>query len=314
MKTFARTFGLIALTGLCAVAPAALSVADETVVHQLRNPEAYLVGRAPVVRQSERGAAAESAGAERSAAIIGSYTVIPNATPGLNSNFSFIRFPNFNSDISTVTTVRMIGDATGTDYGTASVESPPWSSPQRSITELYQSIDGVSFNPADTTLTLYLQNNQVLTGVQHVYYNSISDFFENMSACTHVDGVSYIPMGTGVVNVHTTTLQSRFPSVVKVHNRGDATQIRLRVHDGPTGNLLGVFGFNAAANSTYAFTSQQIEAAIGYIPTAANFHMNIFFDGNPSAPTYNAIITHTVTNVRVSGSTLNLTTICNIND
>jgi hypothetical protein len=151
--------------------------------------------------------------------------------------------------------------------------------------------------------------------VQHVYYNSISDFFENMSACTHVEGVSYVPMGAGVVNVHTSTLQSRFPSVVKVHNRAAAaTTIRLRVHDGPTGNLLGIFGFGAAPNSTYAFSSQQIEAAIGYIPTPADFHMNILFDGDPAVPPYNAIITHTVTNVRVSGSVLNLTTICNVND
>jgi hypothetical protein len=153
MTFSARLSALAALFVGVVLAPPA--VADESVVHQLRNPEAYLVGRAPVARAAERNAA--TSGAERSAAVIpGSYTVIPNATPGLNSNFSFIRFPNFNSDISTVTTVRMVGDATGTDYGTASVDSPPWSSPQRSITEIYQSIGGTEFNPADTTLTLYL--------------------------------------------------------------------------------------------------------------------------------------------------------------
>jgi hypothetical protein len=309
--------------------------AAEPKVYMLPNPDAYLVGRGPQTSEAEQRAAQEAyeravaeskaeqaaqtlatgSAKERAAAVIsGNYTVIPNATPGFDSNFSFIRFPNFNSDRNTTTTVQIVGDATGTDYGTATVDAPPYSSPQRSITELYQSIGGTSFNPADTTVTLYLQNNQVLTGVQHVYYSSASDFFENMSACTHVDGVSYIPMGSAVVNVHTSTLLTRFPSVVKVHNKNAfTTLLRLRVHDGPTGNLLGIIGFNAAANSTYAFGSQALEAAIGYIPTGADFHMNVFFDSDPSTPP-NAIISHTVTNVRVAGAVLNLTTICNIND
>jgi hypothetical protein len=326
-----RLVRLAVLAGLMAFAlPAAAQLApaeEAAMVHILRDPDRYLVARGPAFspeerRQAEAAAAARAeamaaaaAQGERATAVIpGSYTVIPNVTPGFQSNVSFIRFPNFNSDVTTTTTVRIIGDATGIDYGTASVESPPFSSPQLSVTDLYTSIGGVAFDPADTSMTLYLQNNQLLTGVQHVYYNSISDFFENMSVCSYVDGFSYVPMASGVVNVHTSTLQSRFPSVVKVHNRDAVnTVIRLRVHDGPTGNLRGIMQFNAAPNSTYAFSSQQIEAAIGFIPTGNDFHMNVVFDADPMAPP-NTIISHTVTNVRVSGSVLNLTTICNIND
>ena len=299
----------------------------------LSNPDDYLVGRGPALSPEQKAAAiaasekSKAAAKERaksasvstkenaSAIVAGNFTVIPNVTPGFNSNFSFLRFPNFNADISTTATVQMIGDTTGRDYGTATVSSPPWSSPQLSVQNLLDTIDGGSFDPSDKTLTLYIQSSQFLTGIQHVYYNSNSDFFENMSVCSFPDGITYLPMTAGVVNVHTTTLFSRFPSVVKVHNKEPVdTTLRLRVYDGPTGNFLGIFGFNAAANSTYAFDSQVIEGAISRIPNAAtDFHMNVMFDADPTVPP-NAIISHTVTNVRVSGSVLNLTTICNIND
>lgn len=330
VKASARTLLLVFMAFAATALPAKAS--DEDLVHMLRNPDDYLIARGPqlspeqqrqaqAASEAKREKSAAASKGEKSAAVIpGNFTVIPNATFGFQNNFSYIRFPNLNSDITATTSVRMVGDATGTDYGTALVDSPPWSSPQYSIKDLYESIGGTSFNPADTSVTLYLQNNQLLTGVQHVYYNSISDFFENMTACTYVDGVSYIPLGVGVVNIHTSTLQSRFPSVVKVHNKNATTTLlRLRVYDGPTGTLRGIIGFNAAPNSTYSFSAPQIEAAIGYIPTAADFHLNVFLENMPGTPADsisppNAIITHTVTNVRVSGSVLNLTSICNIND
>jgi hypothetical protein len=301
--------------------------ADDSMVYQLRNPDNYLVSKGPQPSAEEQarsreqferaretaGAVRESRPVEKSSAVItGDFTVVPNVSPGTGSNFSFLRFPNFNSSIGTTTSVRMIGDQTGRDYGTALVSSPPYASPQLSVTDLLSSI-GETLDPGDTTLTFYLQNNQVLTGIQHVYYSTFSDFFENMSVCSFRD-LSYIPMASGVVNVHTTTLFSRFPSIVRVHNQaGFATTVRLRIHDGPTGNQLGILQFTAQPNSTYAFNSQQLEAQIGYIPTAADFHMNVFLDGDPTQVS-RTVLSHTVTNFRVLGAVLNLTTICNIND
>jgi hypothetical protein len=312
---------------LIAASLSGVAGADDSMVHQLRNADAYLVAKGPqpsaedqakarehFEREREASAAArESRAVEKPAAVItGDFTVVPNVSPGTSSNFSFLRFPNFNASTAATTSVRMIGDQTGRDYGTALVSSAPYSSPQLSVTDLFTSI-GETLDPADTSLTFYLQNNQVLTGIQHVYYSTFSDFFENMSVCSFRD-LSYIPMASGVVNVHTTTLFSRFPSVVRVHNQaGFATTIRLRIHDGPTGNQLGILQFNALPNSTYAFNSQQIEAAIGYIPTSADFHMNVFLDSDPTQVS-RTVLSHTVTNFRVSGAVLNLTTICNIND
>ncbi|MBL8644789.1 MAG: hypothetical protein JNK21_12705 [Rhodospirillaceae bacterium] len=297
----------------------AVQASDDT-VHVIVNPEAYLVGRGPAqpigAAAPERAQSTETrSSVEKAAAVIpGNFTVIPNATPGLLDNFSFVRFPNFNPDITSTANVKIVGDATGRDYGTAQVVSAPFSSPQLSITNLMDSIEAGPFDPADTTVTLYIQSNQFLTGVQHVYYNQISDFFENMSVCSFVDGISNVPTTIGVVNIHTTTLQSRFPSVVKIHNKNPvATTLTMSVHDGPTGVLRGKFSFLAQPNSTYAFSAPQLQANVGYIPTPDDFHMNVFFDAPAEAPP-NATISHTVTNVRVSGSVLNLTTICTIND
>jgi hypothetical protein len=313
MVSTASAFAIVAFAGL------SLSAQAADTVNVLKNPEQYLVGRGPVTPYVPEPApvlqSATADGIEKAAAVIpGNFTVIPNITPGLNDNVSFIRFPNFNPDIASTASIRMVGDATGRDYGTAQVVSQPFSSPQLTVNQLLESIEGGTFDPADTSITLYIQSNQFLTGVQHVYYNQFSDFFENMSVCSFVDGISNLPATSGVVNVHTTTLQSRFPSVVKVHNKNSvATTLTLRVHDGPTGNLRGRFSFVAQPNSTYSFSAPQLQANVGYIPTPDDFHMNVFFDTAAEAPP-NATISHTVSNVRVFGAVLNLTTICTIND
>lgn len=329
----AGKYVFVALTALTAtfVSLTPVSADDLETIHVLRNPDRYLVGRGPAIpivgkrrsiepqtaesQAAESQVAAPSAPHEKSAAVIsGSYTVIPNATPGYNSNYSYLRFPNFNSDLTTTATVRMVGDTTGRDYGTASVESPPNSSPQLTVTELLDSIEGGTFDSTDQTVTLYIQSNQFLTGVQHVYYNTSSGFFENMSICSFVDGISYVPPTSGVVNVHTTNLQSNYPSVVKIHNKdATAATLTLRIHDGPTGALRGKMSFTAQPNSTYAFTSAQLQSAIGFIPTSADYHLNVFFDTDPNTPP-NATISHTVTNTTVGTAVLNLTTICTIND
>ena len=163
-------------------------------------------------------------------------------------------------------------------------------------------------------MTLYLQSSDFLTGVQHVYFNAGTGFFENMSVCSFEDGLSYVPMTSLLANVHTSILASDYPSTIEVHNKKSATiGVRLRIHDGRTGELLGVFGFNANPNTTYTFTATQIEAAIAYKPGPTNYHINVIFDGDPSTPT-DVVLSHSVRNFRIAGATLNLTTICGIDN
>jgi hypothetical protein len=306
---------------LIAVASPAYAADD---VYVITNPEQYLVGRGPekpIVFQSSKPARSNAVAAasaetiEKAAAVIpGSYTVIPNVTPGLNNNISFLRFPNFNSDVASTANITMVGDRTGRNYGTAQVVSEPYSSPQLTVNELLESIEGGAFDSTDTSITLYIQSNQFFTGVQHVYYNSTSGFFENMSVCSFVDGISSLPTVSGVVNVHTTNLETMYPSTVKIHNKNaTATTLTLRVHDGPSGRLLGRFSFVAQPNSTYAFTSRQIQNNVSFTAGTPDYHLNVLFDASPEAPP-NATISHTVGNNTLGSATLNLTTICTIND
>ena len=251
--------------------------------------------------------------AEQPAAITGAYTIVPNATPGFASNISYIRFINVNPSKATVASVRIIGNATG-DYGTAIVNSPPRSSPQLSLQDLLALANGGTFDPTDTRVTLYLQSSDFLTGVQHVYFNIGTGFFENMSVCAFEDGLNYVPMTSLLANVHSSILSGNYPSTVEVHNKkSTAAAIRLRIHDGRTGTLRGIFQFNAAANTSYTFSAQQIEAAIAYTPGATDYHMNVIIDGDPSTPS-NVVLSHSVQNLRVPGAPLNLTTVCGIDE
>ncbi len=294
-------------------------------VYLIRNPDEYLVSRGPLQpltfaeRKQQKSAAvtatASSETIEKAAAIIpGSYTVIPNVTAGLSNNISYLRFPNYNSDVASTASITMVGDSTGTNYGTAQVISEPNSSPQVTVLQLLESIEGGTFSASDTSITLYIQSNQFLTGIQHVYFSEVSRFFENMSVCSYVDGISSLPTVSGVVNVHTTNLATSFPSIVKVHNKNaTATSLTLRVHDGPSGALIGRFSFVAQPNSTYQFTSAQIQNNVRFTPGVNDYHLNIFFDASPEAPP-NATISHTVGNSQVLNAVLNLTTVCTIND
>ena len=270
------------------------ALADEQ-VHVLANASAYQT-------------------AERPAAITGNYTIVPNATPGLANNISYIRFPNLNASKTTVASVRIIGNATGRDYGTAIVNSPPRSSPQLSLQDLLALANGGAYDAADTRITLYLQSSDFLTGVQHVYFNVGTGFFENMSVCAFEDGLNYVPMTSILANVHSSVLSATYPSTVEVHNRkAAATTVRLRIHNGRTGASLGIFEFNAAANSSYTFSAAQIEMAIAYTPGPTDYHLNVIVDGDPSTPS-GLVLSHSVQNLRFSGAALNLTTVCGIDN
>lgn len=274
--------------------PQAVMAADES-VHVLADAGRYLA-------------------VERPAAIVGTYTVVPNVTPGYQDNVSYLRFPNANPSKTTTASVRIIGNATARDYGTAIVTSPARSSPQYSIKDLLTLANGGNFDPADTRVTLYVQSSEFLTGIQHVYFNGGTGFFENMSVCSFEDGLNYVPMTSLLANVHSSILASTYPSMVEVHNKkAVAANIRLRIHDGRTGALLGIFEFNANANTTYTFTALQIESAINYRPGPTDYHFNVVYDGDPNLQS-NVVLSHSVQNFRYAGAALNLTTICPIDN
>ncbi|MBL8630622.1 MAG: hypothetical protein JNM81_13380 [Rhodospirillaceae bacterium] len=328
---------VVFVTQLAAAQDVPAAESTERVV-EIKNPEKYLRRMGPQPSAEAQEAAREmaertqaqqtpspllnqakpskgSSTAERAQAIItGSWTVIPNATPGALGNISYVRFPNANTLATATYTVRIIGDSTGRDYGTATFTVPPRASPQYSMQDLLAIARGTSFDPNDLNLTLYVRSSHYYTGYQHVYYNTNTGFFENMSVCSYVNGMDYRPLMSGVVNVHSSLLSSLFPSLITIHNENAfSTTIRARVYESQIGTYRGIVSFVAAANSTYTFLSSDIEAELGYTPGSNIYHLNLVYDGDPSNPP-NVMTSHIVTNLRVFGSVLNLTAICSIDD
>ncbi len=322
-------------------AGAELALAQDTpdVVVELKNPEKYLRRQGPLPSAPEQAqlkeqyeraqatvqpnsrlnqakpTATAAEGVERSQAIIsGNWTVIPNTTPGALGNISFVRFPNANTLATATYTVRLIGDDTGRDYGTAIIDVPARASPQYSLQDLLSIARGGSFDPNDQNVSLYVRSSHYNTGYQHVYYNSVSDFFENMSVCSYKSGYDYLSLMSGVVNLHTELLSSRFPGLVTIHNENPfSTTIRARIHESQTGRYRGLLTFTALGNSTYVFTTDEILDELGLYLGGSVYHYNFIFDGDPTNPP-NVLLSHVVTNNRVASSVLNLTTICSIDD
>ena len=248
----------------------------------------------------------------RPAAIAGEYSVLPNVTPGYAGNLSYVRFANLNDTKSVVTSVRIIGNTTGTDYGTAIVTSPARSSPQFSAKDLLASAGGSALDPKDEFLTLYLQSTEFLSAVQHVYFNNDTGFFENMSVCGYESGLTYTPLTAALTNVHSSLLSANYPSVVQVLNRRAATvTVRLRVYEGGTGAYLGPIEIQAAANTAYTLSSADIEKAVNYTPSSTGYHLNLFLEGD-LASSSGIVLSHTVRNLRFFGTMLNLTVLCSI--
>lgn len=246
------------------------------------------------------------------AAIAAEYTAVPNVTPGYAGNLSYVRFANLNAAKSVTASVRMIGNTTGTDYGTAIVTSPARSSPQLSARDLLAAAGGPALDPRDDFLTLYLQSSDFLSAVQHVYFNFETGFFENMSVCGYEAGLNYAPLSAAITNVHSSLLSANYPSTVQVLNRrGVAATVRLGVYEASTGTRLGVFEMQAAPGTAYTFSSVEIEKAVNYVPSSSNYHLNLIPEGDISEAS-GIVLSHTVRNLRFLGTILNLTTLCSI--
>ncbi|MBX7199850.1 MAG: hypothetical protein K1X51_10770 [Rhodospirillaceae bacterium] len=253
------------------------------------------------------------AGPAAYAAVLASeYTVVPNVTPGYAGNMSYVRFANLNATKSVTTSVRMIGNTTGADYGTAIVISPARSSPQLSARDLLAAAGGPALDPRDEFLTLYLQSSDFLSAVQHVYFNGDTGFFENMSVCGYENGLNYAPLSAAITNVHSSLLSANYPSTVQILNRrGAAATVRLGVYEAGTGTRLGIFEVQAAPNTAYTFSSIDIEKAVNYVPSPTGYHLNLIPEGDLGA-TSGIVLSHTVRNLRFLGTMLNLTTLCSI--
>lgn len=229
---------------------------------------------------------------------------------------SYLRFIN-GTDATTTFSMRVFGYPSGTEYTTTplTLDAPAHAAPQKSAADLSSSI---APRTGDTAVTFFLKNDKAGQGVavQHVTYNSVTGFFENVGVCTY--DVAFLPdvtvLGAALFNVHTSQVAGGgYPSTIQIINP-DATSrtVTGTVYDAATGASIGTYPSTVIpANGAVTRTMASLQTALNFTPTASQLHVNIVFRSGDSSA-YTAVPQHMVTQTS-SGATFNLTSFCPLN-
>jgi len=212
---------------------------------------------------------------ERAAAVDGrSYTVITPIYIGAAGNTSYVRFGNGNAGTS-ITTVVIVGNVTGRNYGTVTVTVPSGASPQYSITQILSAGKVTELVGGDVGYSLYVRNPDIYSYFQHVLYNSSNSFFENMSICSYLPNFDYSTTNQSAINIHTSRIIG-YPAQVVLHNYlSQSVAFAIDVYESETGALKGTYTGTGVANGSYIIDFTTIQNAIGWFPTESEFHANI---------------------------------------
>ena len=253
----------------------------------------------------------KSQGKEKAAAVDGrSYSVIAPIYIGSAGNTSYVRFGNGNARTS-ITTVVIVGNVTGRNYGTVTVTVPSGASPQYSITQILSAGEVTELVGGDLGYSLYVRNPDLYSYFQHVLYNSFNSFFENMSICTYLPNLDYSTLNQGAINIHTSRIIG-YPAQVVLHNYlSQSVAFSIDVYESNTGAFKGTYSGTGVANGTYAIDFTTIQNAIGWFPTASEFHANIQVRSSTVTGFY-AVVGQQIFNSGLSAY-LNMSQICYMN-
>jgi hypothetical protein len=250
---------------------------------------------------------------ERAAAVSGNHNVIfplfLSAVTG--GNQSFIRFPN-NDPTSSTAVIRIVGYPSQRELGAASLVVAGKASPQYSIEQIIEAA-GAVFPAGEEGFALYITTSGDLQGLQHVIFNPNTKFFENVSVCQYLPGVSYPSLNVGVINAHSSRMTALgYPGTIMLYNKqGVAGNYTLRVYDSVNGALLGSRLIATEPNTGYSIPVSALEQFTGVTPTTSQFHYNITFTDNTLNPP-NAQISHFLVNEQF-GALINMTLVCPAN-
>jgi hypothetical protein len=279
-------------------------------------PHEYLIGSAPQLGSTPPHEPAKKVTPaerrEKSASVPGvdRTVVAPITTGSAGGNLSFLRLHNFEGHISPIT-VRVVGFPSAVLRGEVVYNVPPGASPQYSISEILEDATGSpSKNPADVGVTLYIGSPDIYVAYQHVILNLENSFLENMTMCNETSVSDY---QIHTPNVHTTSL-SAFPSYIMLHNYSvSPREYPIDVRESSQGRkgLKGRAVLTALPNTTYLVPFSYIQSLIGWTPTAAEAHANIFWDYHPGTESFYGVIGHMVYNNALKTYT-NMTQFCSI--
>jgi hypothetical protein len=223
--------------------------------------------------------------------------IFSSAQSGL---LSFLRFYNTGTTAGTVN-VTLSNSGTGNELGTwTSSTIQPGQSEQVQITTP-ETAAAISLKPQYYSTSLQTQ----ITGYfQHVLYRPADGTLTNLSTCDAGVGAEVGQL----INVHSSLLQSGFPSSIVVTNPTTvAATASLGVYDARNGTKLGTYTTpSIAANGQAIIPITAVEAQIGVTPNASQFHYVIKAEG-----TFNGFLQHLVDNKSV-GVITDMTAMCQL--
>lgn len=228
-----------------------------------------------------------------------------------NGNLSFLRFRNDANQPATFT-VRVVGSPSGVDYtdGRAyTITVPPGAAPQKSLVDIEAAVgQSIMTRAGDSYTTAYVQSDQPNGSIQHVMFNPVTGYFENLSICRAGAALDASGVNRFLGNVHTSRLAG-YRSTIYIHNpEGTSRTVRGRVHDAVTGVQLGTFARTLRGNEIVEITMPTLEPQIGFVPSTSQVHVNIRFETADALP-LTALFGHFVRQIS-SNADFNLTTAC----
>lgn len=220
---------------------------------------------------------------EHPAALDGaSYAVIAPTYSGAGGTTSFIRLFNGGATPSTFV-ITVIGSPSGAVYGTGKYVVAPFASPQYPLQAILNQASAGDLVNGDTSYSLYIQDNDGASGFQHVAYNGLNGFFENVSACktnlnTALGGTStaaFLP------NIHTSVL-ANYPDEITIHNASNApSTYSITAFNQNSGAVLrettaaSQMTFVVGPNATRTLPEADFERQVGWSPLPNQPHINL---------------------------------------
>ena len=211
---------------------------------------------------------------------------------------SFLRFYNSGTSAATVS-VTLSDYETGTPLAQwTSPQVAPGASPQYSISTIEAGATP-AFTKPPAYYSLAIQSG--FTGTfQHVLWRTTDGSLTNLSTCD-----SLPTSRTMLTNVHSSLLQSGYPSQVVVFNTGTSTaNATLGIYDAATGTRIATYAANSIpANGQTMITVPNLENGAGINP-GGRYHYNIRIEN-----AFTGFLQHLVNNQQ-SGVTTDMSGVC----
>lgn len=213
------------------------------------------------------------------------------------SLLSFLRFYNAGTTAGTVE-VTLADSATGSVLATwSSPALHPRSSRQFSLADIENEASGTFTKPMAYSISV----RSTFAGTfQNAIFRKADATLSNISTCS-----GQASDGATLINVHSSLLNSGYPSAIVIHNTGSsAVQVPLSVYSGQTGTLRGTYTTpSIPANGQLVMGISTVENGGGFIP-AGDYHYNIRATG-----TFTGYMQHLVNNM-AAGITTDMSTSC----